>query len=102
MEPNFSAEQLAIMSFHEVSGQVLQITIKSTGRYFFERVNSTTVHEFEKRGWDCKVVPYCGACKPEQINELVHRGLSVTIDGVSTAEFKDLVATPEECLMIYN
>jgi hypothetical protein len=102
MKPQLSAEELATMGIHEITGQVLQVTIKSSGNLFFERVNSLTVQVAESRGWSHQILPYRGACLPERINELVHRGLSVIINGVSTAEFKDLIATPEECLKVYN
>lgn len=102
MEPNIGVEQLAAIGVQEVSGQAIQITIKPSGKLYFERVNPQTIQDAEDRGWDCKIVHYCGFCPAEKINEFVHSGLSVIIDGVSTDEFKSLVASPGECYDIYK
>jgi len=85
----------------EAYGQALQVVMPN-GKYFFERINPVTIDEFEKRGWVCKLVRYTAPCMPEKINEIVHRGHTVVIDGVSSDEIKTLIASPDECLMAYN
>lgn len=102
METNVGVEQLAAMGVQELSGQAVQITIKPSGKLFFERVNAQTIQDAEDRGWECEIVNFCGFCSADKINELVHNGLAVIVNGVSTDEFKELVATPEECYDIYR
>lgn len=77
-------------------GCATQITL-ANGKFMYVGVNSITENSARKRGLECKVVRYFGACIYANINDRAHDKFPIQIDEISVADFIDEIATKEEC-----
>ncbi|PID52703.1 MAG: hypothetical protein CR972_00655 [Candidatus Moraniibacteriota bacterium] len=78
-------------------GNVVQITLPN-GKYMY--VGISTYYEFyaKKIGLKCVKVRYSGDCSYYNINERVHEGRAITINGVCASTMLDKIATYKECI----
>ncbi|MDD5396597.1 MAG: hypothetical protein PHW24_00890 [Candidatus Moranbacteria bacterium] len=77
-------------------GTATQITLPS-GKFMYVGVSSLIENSAKKRGLECKVVRYFGACIYANINDRAYDKFPIQIDEVNVAEFIDKIATKEEC-----
>jgi hypothetical protein len=77
-------------------GCATQITLPN-GKFMYVGVSSIIEDVARKRGLECKVVRYFGACIYANINDRAHDKFPIQIDEVNVADFIEKIATKEEC-----
>lgn len=78
-----------------MEGHVAEITLPG-GKRYYTGVSSIVAAAAKDRGWECRVVPFFGACIAVNLVDRAHTGFPIQVDGVSVADFVDEIATDEE------